>query len=191
MVEAKAKTERRFSFFWNSEPECWEKHGVKPKTTTFMTNFEGEGFKMHIYKNNSDLGTFSNFLIEPQIPPLVQYDLAIGETMRSTKIPTVILFRNEEDEFEDYAGVFRQAAIANRGKAIFVWADKDDDDGSELAKHMKVIEFGLDPGGPIYPSIRLMWIYRNERFISRIDPRAHSAQTITDFLDKCLAHEHE
>jgi hypothetical protein len=86
--------------------------------------------------------------------------------MRSTQKPSVILFRNEEDEFEDYAGVFRKAALANRGKAIFVWSDKDDDDGVELSKHMKVVDYGLDPGGPIYPSIRLMWIYRNERFIS-------------------------
>jgi hypothetical protein len=33
--------------------------------------------------------------------------LAVGETMRRSMKPTVILFRNEEDEFEDYAGVYK------------------------------------------------------------------------------------
>jgi hypothetical protein len=36
----------------------------------------------------------------------------------------------------------------------------------DIAKHRKVVEYGLDPGGPVYPSIRLIWIYRNLRFIS-------------------------
>lgn len=90
--------------------------------------------------------------------------------MRTVQKPTVILFRNEEDEFEDYAAVYKKAAIANRGKAIFVWADKEDEYGNDLAKHMKIMDYGLDPGGPIYPSIRIMWIYRNKRFISQIVP---------------------
>jgi hypothetical protein len=30
--------------------------------------------------------------------------------MRSTKKPTIILFRPEEDEFEDYAAVYKRAA---------------------------------------------------------------------------------
>lgn len=100
------------------------------------------------------------------------YDEVIGETMRQIKKPTVILFRNEEDEFEDYVVEFRKAALANRGKAIFVWADKDDHNGNDLAKHMKVLDYGLDPGGPIYPSIRIMSIYHNKRWISPVDPRA-------------------
>lgn len=58
----------------------------------------------------------------------------------------------------------------NKGKAIFVWADKEDPDGQDLAKHMKVMDYGLDPGGPVYPSIRVIWIYKNKRFISQIDP---------------------
>jgi len=53
MVEAMARRETRFSFFWNDEPECFEKHNVEPKTVTFMSNFEGEGFKMHVYTNSS------------------------------------------------------------------------------------------------------------------------------------------
>lgn len=92
--------------------------------------------------------------------------MVISETMRSTKKPTIILFRPEEDEFEDYAAVYKRAAQLNRGKAIFVFADKEDPDGMDIAKHMKVVEYGLDPGGPVYPSIRLVWIYRNLRFIS-------------------------
>lgn len=76
------------------------------------------------------------------------------------------MFRNDEDEFEDYSSVYKKAALANRGKAIFVWTDQDDEYGFDLAKHMKVSDYGLDPGGPIYPSIRVMWIYRNKRFIS-------------------------
>jgi hypothetical protein len=39
-TEAMALREKRFSFFWNNEPECWEKHGVKARTLTFMTNFD-------------------------------------------------------------------------------------------------------------------------------------------------------
>jgi hypothetical protein len=174
-----SQLEKRYNFFWNDEPECWKKNGVEPRTITFMTNFEGEGSVTHIYRNNSEVKVFSAWLIEPQIPPLVQYDLTIGETMRQTMKPTVILFRNEDDEFEDYAAVFRKAAIANRGKAIFVWADKDDPDGHELAKHMKVEDYGLDPGGPIYPSIRLMWIYHNKRYIAQIDPREQTVATVT------------
>jgi hypothetical protein len=166
LTEAMSIREKRFSFFWNDEPECWEKHGVKPRTITFMTNFELEGQKMSIFEGRARLGDLAKFLVEPAIPPLVQYDLSIGETMRSVKIPTIILFRNEEDEFEDYAGVFKKAALANRGKAIFVWSDKDDEDGRELSKHMKISDYGLDPGGPIYPSIRAMWIYKNKRYIS-------------------------
>lgn len=106
--------------------------------------------------------------------------------MRSVKKPTVILFRNDEDEFEDYSAIYKKAAIANRGKAIFVWTDKEDEYGHDLAKHMKVEDYGLDPGGPIYPSIRVMWIYKNKRFISQIEPENHSVKTITDFLDTCL-----
>jgi hypothetical protein len=29
LTEAMSLQEKRFSFFWNNEPECWEKHGVK------------------------------------------------------------------------------------------------------------------------------------------------------------------
>jgi hypothetical protein len=161
-----SRKERRFSFFWNDEPACWKKHNVEPRTASFLTNFDGEGQKLHVYPGPSDVDIFAGWLIEPQIPPLVQFDMVISETMRSTKIPTVILFRPEEDEFEDYAGIYKKAAIANRGKAIFVWADKDDPDGNDIAKHMKIEDYGLDPGGPVYPSVRLIWIYKNERHIS-------------------------
>jgi len=121
--------EKRFSFFWNDEPACWKKHDVAPRSITFMTNFDGEGFKMHVYKNSSNVHLLKQWLVEPMIPPLVQYDLTIGETMRSSMKPTVILFRPEEDEFEDYPAIYRKAALKNRDKAIFVWADKDDVDG--------------------------------------------------------------
>lgn len=156
-----------------------------------MTNFDEEGFKLHLYTNSSDIQTFARWMIEPQIPPIVQFDTVIGETMRSTKKPTVIMFRSEEDEFEDYTAIYKSAALANRDKAIFVWADKEDADGNDLAKHMKVEDYGLDPGGPIYPSIRLMWIYYNKRYISQIDPRRHSVQTITEFVDNCLKFNHK
>jgi hypothetical protein len=164
---------------------------VKPRSITFLTNYDGEGHKLHLYTEGADIGKLRNFLVEPSIPPLVTFDLAIGETMRSTKLPTVILFRPEEDEFEDYAAVYRTAALKNRGKAIFVWADKEDADGQDLAKHMKVIDYGLDPGGPVYPSIRLIWIYRAGRYISQIEPTEHTVETITKFLDDCIAGTHE
>jgi hypothetical protein len=38
-----SKKERRFSFYWNNEPECWKKHNVEPRTASFLTNFDGEG----------------------------------------------------------------------------------------------------------------------------------------------------
>lgn len=56
---------------------------------------------------------------------------------------------------------------------------------------MKVSDYGLDPGGPIYPSIRAMWIYKNRRYISQIDPYHHTVESITKFVDECLAETHE
>lgn len=156
-----------------------------------MSNFESEGFKMHEYKNSSKVGLFAEWLVEPQIPPIVMYDTSISKTIRSVKKPCVILFRPEEDEFEDYAGVYKKAAMLNRGKAIFVWADKEEEEGADLAKHMKVIEYALDPMGPVYPSIRVMWIYPGTRFISQIKPRKHTVESITKFLDDVLSGEHE
>lgn len=104
---------------------------------------------------------------EPMVPPLVMYDDAIGETMRHTMKPTVILFRPEDDEFEEYAAIYKRAALQNYGRAIFIWADKDDPDGVEISKHMKVVEYNiLEPGGPVFPSLRILWIYKATRYIS-------------------------
>ena len=132
-----------------------------------MTNFDSVGLKVHNYEGEANINHIAQWLVEPMIPPLVEYDTSIGETMRTTTKPTIILFRPEEDEFEDYAAVYKQAALKNSGKAIFVWADKEDGDARELAAHMKVIEYGLqDKGGPVFPSLRALWIYRKTRYIS-------------------------
>jgi hypothetical protein len=59
--------------------------------------------------------------------------------MKKSKLPAIILFRPEDDEFEDYAFVYKSASVANRGKAIFIWST-DDGDGKELGDHMKISE---------------------------------------------------
>ena len=170
VIQSLALIEKRFSFFWNDEPDCWDQHGLKPKSIAFLTRFDMEGYRLHLYEGSANIGSINKWLIEPLIPPLVRYDESIGETMRKTMKPTVILFRSEDDEFEDYAVEYKMAALANRNKAIFVWADKNNDaDGMELAKHMKVHDYKfIDDAGPSWPSIRILWIYKKSRYISQI-----------------------
>jgi protein-disulfide isomerase len=57
---------------------------------------------------------------------------------------------------------------------------------------MKVVDYNMkEPGGPIWPSIRILWIYRHTRYISQIKPRKHTVESITEFLDNVLSGKEE
>lgn len=99
--------ERRFSFYLNNEPDCAAKHGASMKSIVFVTNFEGEGTRVFQWNGTADAG-FVRAWYEPyMIPPLSEFEEDIGLSMRRSKLPTVVLFRPEDDEFEDYAFIYK------------------------------------------------------------------------------------
>jgi len=185
-LAALAGEERRFAFYFVREPACAAKHGVEMKSVAFLTNFEGEGARVFKWPGGADAAAMAAWYEPEMIPPLAEFEEDIGRSMRRSRLPAVILFRPEDDEFEDYAFLYKRAAVANRGKAIFVWST-DGGDGAELAAHMRVTGGYRDETAPTYPSIRVVWIYRQARYLSYIAPKDHTVASITELVDSVLA----
>lgn len=184
-LAALAGDERRFSFYFAREPECAAKHGLAPKTVAFLTNFEGEGARVFAWPGGADAAAMAAWYEPEMIPPLSEYEEDIARSMRRSQLPTVILFRPEDDEFEDYAFLYKRAAVANRGRAIFVWSTEAGE-GAELAAHMRLRAPDRDDAAPRYPSICVVWIYRQARYLSYVEPREHTVESITELVDRVL-----
>lgn len=136
-MAALAGGERRFSFYFVREPACAAKHGLPAKSVAFLTNFDGEGARVFPWRGGADAAAMAAWYEPEMIPPLSEYEEDIARSMRRSQLPTVILFRPEDDEFEDYAFLYKRAALADRGRAIFVWST-DSGEGAELAAHMRL-----------------------------------------------------
>jgi hypothetical protein len=184
-LAALAGDERRFAFYFVREPECAAKHGVAPRTVALLTNFEGEGARVFAWPGGADARAMAAWYEPEMVPPLSEYEEDIARSMRRSRLPTVVLFRPEDDEFEDYAFVYKRAAVANRGRAIFVWST-DTGDGAELAAHMRLAGADRDDRAPRYPSVCVVWIYRQARYLSYVEPRDHTVATITELVDRVL-----
>ena len=184
-LAALAGDERRFGFYFVRDPECAAKHGLAYKSVAFLTNFEGEGARVFAWPGGADANAMAAWYEPEMIPPLSEFEEDIGRSMRRSQLPAIVLFRPDDDEFEDYAFVYKRAAVANRGKAIFIWST-DAGDGAELAAHMRITGGYRDETAPHFPSIRALWIYRQTRYLSYVEPKDHTVESITEFVDGVL-----
>jgi len=86
------------------------------------------------------------------------------------------LFRSEEDDQADFMKVFREAAVAHKGKMLFAYAGDANQIQGKLSEFM-----GVEKSN--WPTLRAILPEKMKKFVSEVEAKDLSVESIGKFID--------
>ena len=129
-----ARSEEKIQFY-HADAACAADFGVSADSIVFFRQFET---KQNAYDGAADKDALAAWVKPLQVATVFAFTEDEIEAVFGQQQKTLILFRSEDDDQADYMTLYKEAAVAHKGKILFAYAGTANQIQGKLAEFMGV-----------------------------------------------------
>jgi len=167
-----AENEEKIQFY-HADASCGADLGVSGDALVFFRQFET---KQNNYDGAADKDSLQAWIKPLQVPTVFAFTEDEIEAVFGQQQSTLILFRSEDDDQADYMNLYREAAVANKGKILFAYAGTANQIQGKLAEFM-----GVTPED--FPTLRAIFPSNMKKYIAEGNAKELTVESVGAFVD--------